>query len=109
MAGGALLSVTPDAPPVSELQLSTINRLASPMPIVAIAKYGPRSRNAGGPMISEKSAARPPPAGKVAKSGQPAAVSNAVAYAPLPKNAAWPHAPCPVKPPRTFQLVAIAP
>ena len=41
--------------------LEAATRTASPTPIVAIVKYGPRSRNAGRPIATEKSAASAAP------------------------------------------------
>ena len=72
-------SVNPEAPPVNEFQLSAINRVASPMPMVAMAKYGPRNLKAGGPIRIEYTPATRPPTGKVSKSGQPASARIAVA------------------------------
>jgi hypothetical protein len=61
--------------------------MASETPIVAIVKYGPRSRNAGRPIRTENAAPSTAAGRRVAHGLQPFRVRSAVVYAPIPRNA----------------------
>ncbi len=67
----------PLEPPVNEA-LDAATRTASPTPIVAIVKYGPRSRKAGRPIATEKSAPRTAASGSVQKGLIPFSESRTV-------------------------------
>jgi len=62
-SGGAAASVSPDAPAGKRGPVERDQPVASPIPIVAIEKYGPRRRKAGIPITSENAPAAAAPTG----------------------------------------------
>ena len=74
--------------------------MARPKPRVAIARYGPSSRNAGTPMITPSAAVTSTAAGSVATNDQPSFASAPWTYAPAARKPAWPRETWPVRPTR---------
>src|SRR6266404_5443710 len=99
----------PDEPPVNESQYVQTSRVASPTPMVAIEKYGPRNRSVGWPQISAKRPATTPPTIQAGTNGKPSDSSTrAVTKPPMPNMAACPKLTCPRYPPSQFQADAAA-
>ena len=81
--------------------------MTKPNAIVTIARYGPRTRNAGSASRAPAAAAITAPTKAASINGMPAFAERIEAvYAPIAKNPAWPKEICPARPNSTLRPVA---
>src|SRR5215813_1834315 len=99
-------SDSPEAPPVNDSQYVNRMRHASPTPMVAMEKYGPRKRRSGC-AVNDSTPATMPPAIHAGCGGRwLARISLPATKPPMPNIAEWPKLTWPAKPPIQFHASA---